>query len=55
MNRFSLSHLAAATMVVSVSLMVGSILTVYPTPSQAAKGEKAGWGGKTEGQAGATT
>ncbi len=46
MNRFSLSHLAAATMVVSVSLMVGSILTVYPTPSQAAKGEKGGGGGQ---------
>ena len=45
MNRFSLSHLAAATMVVSVGLMVGAILTVTPTPSHAAKGEKGGGGG----------
>ena len=45
MNRFSLSNLAAATMVVSVGLMVGAILTVSPTPSQAAKGGKGGGGG----------
>ena len=46
MNRFSLSNLAAATMVVSVGLMVGAILTVSPTPSQAAKGGKGGGGGQ---------
>lgn len=46
MNRFSLSNLTAATMVVSVGLMVGSILTVAPTPSQAAKGGKGGGGGQ---------
>ena len=34
-----------ATMVVSVGLMAGAILTVSPTPSQAAKGEKGGGGG----------
>ncbi len=45
MNRFSLSNLAAATMVVSVGLMVGAILTVAPTPSQAAKGGGQGKGG----------
>ena len=43
MKRFSLSQLTAATMVVSVGLMIGSLLTVSPTPSQAAKGG----GGKT--------
>ena len=46
MNRFSLSHLAAATMVVSVGLMVGAILTVSPTPSQAAKGGQGKGGGQ---------
>ena len=46
MNRFSLSHLAAATMIVSVGLMVGSILTVAPTPSQAAKGGQGKGGGQ---------
>ena len=46
MNHFSLSNLAAATMVVSVGLMVGAILTVSPTPSQAAKGGKGGGGGQ---------
>ena len=46
MNRFSLSNLAAATMVVSVGLMVGAILTVSPTPSHAAKGGKGGGGGQ---------
>ena len=47
MNRFSLSHLAAVGMVVSVGLMVGAILTVAPTPSQAAKGGKGGGGGNS--------
>ena len=46
MNRFSLSHLAAATMVVSVGLMVGAILTVSPTPSHAAKGGQSKGGGQ---------
>ena len=46
MNRFSLSHLTAAAMVVSVALMAGAILTVSPTPSQAAKGGKGKGGGQ---------
>ena len=44
MNRFTLSQLTAATMVVSAGLMIGSLLT--PSPSLAAKGGKGGGGGQ---------